>query len=173
MRGKWRRLRGDRRGVGALEFALIAPVVLLMLLGIFDFGRAYWEQMQLANAADSGGQWAMQNTYNATDVNNLAENATPLRPAVSSYTAYGCPSGGGVLYGATDSSTGQWQPYSSSSTCPDGTTAQSYVIVNTQICYSTIFHWPGLTYCSGADSACSTCQPSQISLTAQSVVLYQ
>ena len=174
MREKWRRrLTGDRRGVGALEFGLLAPVVMLLLLGVYDFGMAYWEQMQISNAADTGAQWAMQNPYDATSVKTLAENATPLRPAVSSHTAYGCPSGSGMSYGGLDSSTGQWKSYSSTSTCPDGTTAHNYVIVDTQICYSTIFHWPGLPYCSAGGDACSTCQPGQISLTAQSVVLYQ
>src|SRR6185436_17002438 len=55
--------------------------------------------------------------------------------------------------------------------CPDGTTAQTYIVVNTHICYSTLFHWPGLTYCSGSDSNCTGCSSTQLALTAQSAVL--
>lgn len=36
-----RGLRRDKRGVAAVEFAFIAPVMLIMLLGVFEAGRAY------------------------------------------------------------------------------------------------------------------------------------
>jgi Flp pilus assembly protein TadG len=35
-----RRLRGDTAGGAAVEFALVLPVLLLMVMGILDFGRA-------------------------------------------------------------------------------------------------------------------------------------
>lgn len=40
------RLRGDERGITVVEFALVAPVLLLMLMGFFDLGhRAYSQAM--------------------------------------------------------------------------------------------------------------------------------
>ena len=36
--GTLRRLRADRRGAAALEFALVAPALLLTIMGIFDLG---------------------------------------------------------------------------------------------------------------------------------------
>jgi Flp pilus assembly pilin Flp len=48
------RLRRDERGVALTEFALILPILLLLLLGMIDFGKAinYWiDETHLANEA--------------------------------------------------------------------------------------------------------------------------
>jgi Flp pilus assembly protein TadG len=42
---------GQDRGAVAVEFALILPVLLLLLLGIMEFGRAYNAQLSLTHAA--------------------------------------------------------------------------------------------------------------------------
>ena len=42
-----RHLHRDREGAALLEFALVAPVLLLMLLGMFDMGYNYYVQSQL------------------------------------------------------------------------------------------------------------------------------
>ena len=44
------RLARDRRGATLVEFALICPVLLLMLLGLFDMGYNYYVQSQLQGA---------------------------------------------------------------------------------------------------------------------------
>lgn len=41
----------SERGAVAVEFALLAPVLIMLLLGIMEFGRAYNVQMSLTNAA--------------------------------------------------------------------------------------------------------------------------
>jgi Flp pilus assembly protein TadG len=48
-----------RRGVAALEFALIAPVLILLLLGVYDIGNAVDEQMVMQQALRAAGQYAM------------------------------------------------------------------------------------------------------------------
>lgn len=42
------------RGAAAVEFALLAPVLIMVLLGIMEFGRAYNAQITLSNAAREG-----------------------------------------------------------------------------------------------------------------------
>ena len=157
-------------GLGAIELGFIAPVLLALLLGVLDFGMAFWQQMQISNAADAGAQWGMQNTYDAASdqtspsIRTVAQSATNLSTVtVSSTNPCGCASSTGVAsgYGTPGSCT----------VCPDGTTAQAYIVVNTRMCYSTLFHWPGLTYCSGSDSNCSGCSSTQVALTSQSAVL--
>jgi Flp pilus assembly protein TadG len=41
----------SERGAAAVEFALVLPLLLLLLLGIVEFGRVYNAQMQLTAAA--------------------------------------------------------------------------------------------------------------------------
>ena len=42
------------RGAAAVEFALILPVLLALVLGVVEFGRAYSVQTQLSGAAREG-----------------------------------------------------------------------------------------------------------------------
>lgn len=46
--------RTSERGAVAVEFALLAPVLVMLLLGIMEFGRAYNVQTTLTNAAREG-----------------------------------------------------------------------------------------------------------------------
>ena len=41
---------GDERGATIVEFAIVAPVFLTLLLGIFDFGHAIYAQSVLQGA---------------------------------------------------------------------------------------------------------------------------
>ena len=43
--------RGSRRGQTLVEFALILPIFILMLVGIFDFGRAVYAYNTISNAS--------------------------------------------------------------------------------------------------------------------------
>jgi Flp pilus assembly protein TadG len=54
--GPWSR---DTRGVAAIEFAIIAPLLLIMFGGITDFGLLTAGQSQLANAVAQGAQYAL------------------------------------------------------------------------------------------------------------------
>lgn len=54
--------RGHRaRGQSLTEFALILPVLLLVLMGVFDFGRALYAYNSISNAARMGGRTAIVN----------------------------------------------------------------------------------------------------------------
>lgn len=46
--------RASERGAVAVEFALLAPVLIMLLLGIMEFSRAYNAQVILTNAAREG-----------------------------------------------------------------------------------------------------------------------
>jgi Flp pilus assembly protein TadG len=46
------------RGAAAVEFALVAPLLVLLICGIIDFGRAYSTLNQLAAAAREGARIA-------------------------------------------------------------------------------------------------------------------
>jgi Flp pilus assembly protein TadG len=46
--------RASERGAVAVEFAILAPVLVMLLLGIMEFGRAYNAQASLSAAAREG-----------------------------------------------------------------------------------------------------------------------
>ena len=54
MRVRFPRLLKDSTGVSAIEFAIISPVLITILLGIFQFGSAMNAYLVLTNAAAKG-----------------------------------------------------------------------------------------------------------------------
>src|SRR5450759_4377301 len=61
-RGRHGRSTRDDRGAAAVEMALVLPVLLFLLMGMIDFGRAYNAQIQLSQAAREGVRLASINT---------------------------------------------------------------------------------------------------------------
>lgn len=55
---KAKRLAGDARGATAVEFALLAPVFLLLLCGIVEVGRLLWAKQVLTEVAYSAARCA-------------------------------------------------------------------------------------------------------------------
>lgn len=53
MRAIWCRQRGD----GLIEFALTLPVLMLIIVAVFDMGRAVYSQTVLTNAAREGARY--------------------------------------------------------------------------------------------------------------------
>jgi Flp pilus assembly protein TadG len=51
--------RSDQRGLAALEFALVAPILLIILGGITDFGLIMVGRSRLANGVAQGTQLAL------------------------------------------------------------------------------------------------------------------
>lgn len=54
-----RRSRSDDRGQSLVEFALVLPLVLTIVLGMFDAARAVWQLNTLAYAAREGSRYAI------------------------------------------------------------------------------------------------------------------
>lgn len=49
--GLWPRLRGDRRGVSAVEFALLAPVMIFLYFGLAEFCQGFMAQKRMGHAS--------------------------------------------------------------------------------------------------------------------------
>lgn len=58
------------RGQGLVEFALILTLLLLFIMGILDFGRAFLLYTSLFNAAREGARWGTVNPWNPSGVVN-------------------------------------------------------------------------------------------------------
>lgn len=50
---KWRALLADRRGASAVEFALIAAPLLLLIVGTVEYGRLIWTKQAMQSIAIS------------------------------------------------------------------------------------------------------------------------
>jgi Flp pilus assembly protein TadG len=59
----------DRRGVAALEFAIVAPVLLMLLAGITDFGLLRTAKSQMANGVAQGIAYALLQGPSVTAAN--------------------------------------------------------------------------------------------------------
>jgi len=70
-----------RRGQSVVEFALVLPVLLLLLVTAIDFGRAYHAYTALENAVRVGGTYA---TVNATalDYGSTAERIADIKSKI-------------------------------------------------------------------------------------------
>ena len=63
------RNRNDRKGQALVEFALALPLVLILVLGVLEFGRAFQTKIVLTNAAREGAHYFV---YDA-DVDNAKD----------------------------------------------------------------------------------------------------
>lgn len=73
-----RRLTRERRGAALVEFALLISLLLVLLFGIIDFGRALFTANNLTAAAREGARYAAV-------LNNPAANVTAIQQRVATY----------------------------------------------------------------------------------------
>ena len=106
-----------------MEFALIAPVLIILMLGVVDFGRVYFAYVSVTNAARDGADYASQNTTAAGDV-------TGIKQAALGDT-------GQLLH------TSATNPTVAVATGNDGQ-GRLYADVKVHYTFTTIFPWPGL-----------------------------
>lgn len=76
-----RRLRSED-GAAAVEFALILPVFLVLLLGIIEFGSAYNAQILLTNAAREAARTYSLTGDESAAVAAAAEATAPIGLAI-------------------------------------------------------------------------------------------
>jgi Flp pilus assembly protein TadG len=84
--------RASERGAVAVEFAILAPLLVMLLMGIMEFSRAYNAQASLSAAAREGVR-VMAITGNASTAKNVAKDtASSLSPALKDTDfAFGTP----------------------------------------------------------------------------------
>jgi hypothetical protein len=78
-------LRRDQRGTAVVEFALVAPLLFLLLFGIIDFGRALDYYNQVTQLAGQGARAAAVNRM--PDGTPIASGTALQTSLASRYTA--------------------------------------------------------------------------------------
>jgi Flp pilus assembly protein TadG len=138
------------RGVSAVEFSLIAPVLIAATVGTVDLGMVSYRKLQVQNAAQAGAQYAALNGFALSNISNAITNATSYSgisasPAPTQFC--GCASASGISAVACGSQ------------CPGAIPAGTYVTASAQSTYATIIPYPMI--------------PSSYALSAQSTVRIQ
>jgi Flp pilus assembly protein TadG len=66
---------GARRGVATVELALVAPIFLLVVIGLIEFGRAMMVQQLLTNASREGARVAGRDSVtSASEVQSAVDH---------------------------------------------------------------------------------------------------
>lgn len=100
------RLSGRRKGQAIVEFALIVPIFLLLVLGVYEFGRAWNVYQVVTDAAREGARVAVIANLTVTRdtvAKRINENLFRARldTAAAVKTITGCCMATGSLAGST------------------------------------------------------------------------
>jgi Flp pilus assembly protein TadG len=76
----------DECGASIVEMAFLLPILLLLLIGLIDFGRAYYLSTEVSSAASAGALYGCQNTAAAQDTTGIKSAAIADAPNVSGLT---------------------------------------------------------------------------------------
>lgn len=90
------------QGAALVELALVTPILLLLLFGAIDFGRAFFVGLEVANAAHAGAEFGSQFPSQTADIKTAAQNSAPnlLSSLTVSTPTWGCECSDGSLYSA-------------------------------------------------------------------------
>lgn len=77
-----KRLKNET-GASAVEFAIILPVLILILFGIFEFGMAYRDYLAITHAAREGARMAAVGRYSEAEVRQRAYPVSPSSVSIS------------------------------------------------------------------------------------------
>lgn len=79
---KNKRRHARRRGQGLVEFALVAPLMIFMLLITVDFARAYSAYIEVSNAARAGAIFGARSAELANDDDAVRDAALLETPTI-------------------------------------------------------------------------------------------
>ncbi len=132
----FKRLRRNASGASAAEFALVLPILTVLLFGAVDVSGLAWAQMQVGAAARAGATYALTHEYDVTAITSAVTGATGFPVTAGDISqAAGCPNDESGITLVEDAAI----------PCPDsGEAPGEYVTVNADGTYNTIFGWPGL-----------------------------
>jgi Flp pilus assembly protein TadG len=142
----------DPSGAAAVEFAIVLPLLALLLLGLVDYGVGFWEAMMVGNAARAGAYyaavngWASTGTTNDANIDAAVTNATQLSVTASSSYQCMCPTASGTTITGLTAASGT-PPACDDTNCTGVTPnvpAGNYIQVNAQANYSPLIAFTGL-----------------------------
>jgi Flp pilus assembly protein TadG len=132
-----RRVFGETQGSSLVELAFVLPVLMVVLLGIIDFGRVFYTSAEVANAAHAGAIYGSRTLSLANSTTGMQTAATTDAADTTGMTSTAsvvceCTQGGSVVICQTaQSSCGLTIPL-------------VYVTVTTSAKLTPLVPWPGI-----------------------------
>jgi len=132
-RGEMRGLFRSTEGVAIAEFAISLPLLLVLVVGIFDFGKAFNVKQKVTGAAREGARFAASMPTNDLYNGGTPQSVNAIRDTVDSYLQAekindcGLAGQAGTPVGGSNSL--KWQYTAAGSGCPGTLTlviARSY-----------------------------------------------
>ena len=84
------RRRGDR-GASIIEFAIVAPLLIILLFGVVDFGRLAFTQINLNDAVQEGSIYASTHPGDTSDIKDRVVGGVDSPAIVKSTVVITCP----------------------------------------------------------------------------------
>ncbi len=137
-------LQQRARGIATVEFALMAPLLLLLLAGVLDFAMLLRTATCTANAARAGCEYGSKSasaTSDYTGMQNAAVNSMPNLSGLTATASRSCQCSGGSSVSCTGS-------------CSNGK-MMIYVQVTAKATARTVFNYSRLAYSNLASSTVS------------------
>ena len=82
---RWRRRRG--RGQALVEFALVFPLLMLLVFALIDLGRVVYAHNTIAEAAREAARWGSVQARSANDIEGIEDHAVEYATGVIGATA--------------------------------------------------------------------------------------
>ena len=111
----------EKRGSAAIEFALISPVFVILLIGVTELGFAGLGAMRVQDAAEAGALYAQVHGWNSAGIVSAVTNATGatgLTATPAPVNFCGCPGADGIA------------AITCTDTCADGSAPGQYITVS-------------------------------------------
>jgi Flp pilus assembly protein TadG len=134
-----------RRGIAIIEFALFAPLMLMLVAGVVDFTLLMRASIAVGDAARAGAQFGSLNISNAANISGIQTAALNAAPDIDGLTATAtnvCQCSNGSTVNCNGG------------TCPSGP-VRTYVQVTCKTTVKALFKYPELGY-TGAVVAMAT-----------------
>lgn len=122
----------DARGLAGIEFVLTAPILILLLAGLADFGLAFWYKAILASSVAEGAIYADMAgpTVNTPTIKNIVGQKLALPASSITITGPMCYCVSGMPAVRAVQTCGN--------PCPDGITPGRYIEISAQYTYRSI-----------------------------------
>lgn len=105
MRLEHLKIASSETGSSLVEMAFFLPVLFLLMMGVVDFGRAYYLANEVAGAAHAGAVYGSQDITDTTGMQNAAKLNAPDVSGLSASASWGCECSDGTSRSASCTAT--------------------------------------------------------------------